>query len=211
MKTALLVGATGLIGDLLARRLVESADYERVTVLTRKPLSWQHARLQEIPFDFDNPNGLLVRADDIFCALGTTMKKAGSREAFRKVDYQYPLDVARLGLQNGAKQFSIVTAMGADVDSAIFYNRVKGEVERELGTLGYPTLLIFRPSLLLGNRGEVRLGERIGEGFMRLFAPLIPAKYKAVEAASVANAMFTTAQQDLQGQHVFESDVLQGY
>lgn len=211
LKTALIVGATGLIGDLLTHRLVESSAYDRVQVLTRKSLGWQHPRLQEVPFDFDHPNGLLVRADDIFCCLGTTIKKAGSKDAFRKVDYQYPLDVARLGLENGASQFAIVTAMGANASSSIFYNQVKGEVERDLAALHYPTLLIFRPSLLLGNRSEKRLGERIGSGVMRLLAPLIPAKYKAVDAEKVANAMLTTTQQRFHGQHIFESDALQRY
>lgn len=211
LKTALVVGATGLIGDILTHRLVESASYDRIFVLTRRPLPWQHPRLQEVPFNFDQPNGLLVRADHLYCCLGTTMKKAGSKEAFRKVDYQYPLDVARLGRENGASQFAIVTAMGANTQSSIFYNQVKGEVERDLSALNFPTLLIFRPSLLLGNRRENRLGEQIGEGFMRLFAPLIPAKYKAIEAAKVANAMLTTMQQGLTGKHIFESDALQGY
>jgi len=210
-KTALLIGATGLIGDLLAHQLVDSPDYSSVKVLIRKSLTWQHPRLQEVQFDFDHPNGLLTQADDIFCCLGTTMKKAGSRDAFRKVDYQYPLDIARLGLANGAKQFSIVTAMGADTNSSFFYNRVKGEVERDLTALGYPTLLIFRPSLLLGNRTENRFGERLAEGAMRLFAPLIPARYRGVDAAKVANAMRQTAQQGLTGKHIFESDALQGY
>ncbi|RYC71131.1 oxidoreductase [Spirosoma sordidisoli] len=210
-KTALLIGATGLIGDLLTHQLVNSPDYSSVKVLIRKSLTWQHPRLQEVQFDFDHPNGLLTQADDIFCCLGTTMKKAGSRDAFRKVDYQYPLDIARLGLANGAKQFSIVTAMGADTNSSFFYNRVKGEVERDLTALGYPTLLIFRPSLLLGNRTENRFGERLAEGAMRLFAPLIPARYRGVDAAKVANAMRQTAQQGLTGKHIFESDALQGY
>ncbi|WP_077920211.1 oxidoreductase [Spirosoma sp. 209] len=210
-KTALLIGATGLIGDLLAHQLVNSPDYSSVKVLIRKSLTWQHPRLQEVQFDFDHPNGLLTQADDIFCCLGTTMKKAGSRDAFRKVDYQYPLDIARLGLANGAKQFMIVTAMGADTNSSFFYNRVKGEVERDLTALGYPTLLIFRPSLLLGNRTENRFGERLAEGAMRLFAPLIPARYRGVDAAKVANAMRQTAQQGLTGIHIFESDALQGY
>lgn len=210
-KTALVLGATGLIGDLLTRRLVESSVYERVKVLVRKPLLWQHPHLQETQFDFDRPNGLLTRADDVFCCLGTTMKKAGSRGAFRKVDYQYPLDVARLSLSNGAQQFAIVTAMGADTDSTFFYNRVKGEVERDLTALRFPTLLIFRPSLLLGNRNENRFGERLAEGAMRLLSPLIPAKYKGVEASKVANAMLTTMQQGLTGKHVYESDQLQAY
>lgn len=210
-KTALVLGATGLIGDLLTHRLVNSPIYERVKVLVRKSLGWQHPRLQEVQFDFDQPNGLLIQADDIFCCLGTTMKKAGSKDAFRKVDYQYPMDIARLGLANGAKQFAIVTSLGADPKSSFFYNRVKGEVERDLTALGYPTLLIFRPSLLLGSRGETRLGERLAEGAMRLFGPLIPARYKGIESAKVANAMLTTAQQHLTGKHVFESDALQNF
>ncbi len=210
-KTALVVGATGLIGNLLTHRLVDSSVYERVKVLVRTPLPWQHPRLQEVQFDFDRPNGLLTQADDVFCCLGTTMKKAGSRDAFKKVDYQYPMDVARLSLENGTRQFAIVTAMGADAGSTFFYNRVKGEVERDLSALNVPTLLIFRPSLLLGNRSESRLGERLAEGAMRLFSPLIPAKYKGVDAAKVANAMLTTTQRGLTGKHVFESDQLQAF
>ena len=142
------------------------------------------------------------------------MKKAGSKEAFQKVDYQYPMDIARLSRANGSQQFAIITSMGADTESSFFYNRVKGEVERDLAALNFPTLLIFRPSLLLGNRsnsGENRLGERIAEGAMRLFSPLIPAKYKAIEAGKVADAMLTTTQQGLTGKHVFESDALQKF
>ena len=213
-KTALIVGATGLIGNLLTHRLVDSPIYSSVKVFVRKPLTWQHPRIQEVQFDFDHPNGLLTQADDVFCCLGTTMKKAGSKEAFQKVDYQYPMNIARLSLANGSRQFAIVTSMGADTESSFFYNRVKGEVERDLAALNFPTLLIFRPSLLLGNRsssGENRLGERIAEGAMRLFSPLIPAKYKAVEADKVADAMLTTTQQGLTGKHVFESDALQKF
>ncbi|WP_460949598.1 oxidoreductase [Spirosoma daeguense] len=210
-KTALVVGATGLIGDLLTHYLVDSPIYEKVKVLVRKSLNWQHPRLQEIQFDFDHPNGLLTQADDIFCCLGTTIKKAGSKDAFRKVDYQYPLEIAKLGLANGAQQFAIVTSLGADPDSSIFYNRVKGEIERDLTALNYPTLHIFRPSILLGNRSENRLGERIGIGFVKLFNPLIPAKYKGIEASKVAKAMQKTMQEGLQGKHVFESDQLQNF
>jgi uncharacterized protein YbjT (DUF2867 family) len=210
-KTALVLGATGLIGNLLTHQLVDSPTYEKVKVLVRKSLNWQHPNLQEVQVDFDHPNGLLTQADDVFCCLGTTMKKAGSKEAFRKVDYQYPMDIARLSRANGATQFSIVTAMGADVQSSFYYNRVKGDVEQDLTALNYQTLLIFRPSLLLGNRQENRLSERLAEGAMRLFSPLIPAKYKGVEAAKVANAMLATAQQGLVGKHVFESDALQAY
>lgn len=210
-KVALVLGATGLVGDQLTHRLIDATVYDKVKVLTRRPLSWQHPRLQEISFDFEHPNGLLTQADDIFCCLGTTIKKAGSKEAFRKVDYQYPLDIARMGLDQGARQFSLVSSMGADSGSSFFYNRVKGDLERDLSALGYPSLLIFRPSLLLGNRAEFRLGERIGAGVMRLLAPLIPARYKGIEATQVANAMFSIAQKGLTGKHIFESDALQRY
>lgn len=215
-KTALVLGATGLIGSFLTHLLVDSPIYTNVKVLARNSLGWQHPRLQEIQFDFEHPNGLLTQADDIFCCLGTTMKKAGSKDAFQKVDYQYPLDIARLSLAHGARQFAIVTSMGADSESSFYYNRVKGEVERDLTSLAFPTLLIFRPSLLLGNRtttgrSETRLGERIAEGAMRLLKPLIPAKYRAIDAAKVANAMFMTTQTSLTGKHIFESDALQNY
>ncbi|GAB4031612.1 oxidoreductase [Spirosoma jeollabukense] len=210
-KTALVLGASGLIGNLLTHRLVDSPIYSNVKVLVRKSLSWQHPRLQEVQFDFDHPNGLLTQADDVFCCLGTTIKKAGSKENFRKVDYQYPMEIGQLGLTNGAQQFAIVTAMGANPASSIFYNRVKGDVERDLAALNYPTLLIFRPSLLFGDRSENRFTERIASGAMRLFSPLIPAKYKGIDADKVANAMLLTMQQELTGKHIFESDVLQEF
>lgn len=210
-KTALVLGATGLIGDQLTHQLIESSWYDKVKVLVRTPLNWQHPHLQEVPFDFERPNGLIAQADDIFCCLGTTMKKAGSKEAFKRVDYHYPINIAQLGLANGASQFAIVTAMGADPESSFFYNRVKGEVERDLMAMNFPTLLIFRPSLLLGNRSENRLGERLAEGVMQLLSPVIPAKYKGIEASKVASAMLTTAQQRLTGRHVYESDALQKF
>ncbi len=211
LKTALLVGSSGLIGDLLTRRLVESPAYERVKVLVRRSLNWQHPRLQEVLFDFDHPNGLLVQANDIFCCLGTTRKQAGSKAGFRQVDYGYPMEIARLGLGNGASQFALVSSMGADANSSFFYNQVKGELERDLARLAYPTLLLFRPSLLTGNCPKARLGERISESVMQLFSPLIPDRFKPVAAAKVAEAMLQTAQQGLTGTHIFPSDALQHY
>lgn len=208
-KIALVIGATGLIGNQLTRKLCQSAYYERVKVLVRKPLGWHHPRLQEIQFDFDRPNGLLTQADDIFCCLGTTMKKAGSKEAFRKVDYQYPMDIARLGREQGATQFALVSSMGADEKSMFYYSRVKGEVERDLSSLNYPTLLIFRPSLLLGQRSESRLSEKISGSMMRLLNPLIPAKYKAIESETVADVLYTKMQEGLTGRHLFESDAIE--
>lgn len=211
LKTALVVGATGLIGNLLTHHLVESAAYDRVKVLVRRSLNWQHPQLQEVLVDFDQLNGLLVQGDDIFCCLGTTIKQAGSQAAFHKVDYEYPLAIAKAGLSNGARQFLLVSSMGANPQSAFFYNRVKGDVERDLIALNYPTLLVLRPSLLLGDRTESRLGERIGKHVMQFFSPVLPARYRPIEANTVAKAMLRLAQQGLTGPHVFESDQLQLY
>ncbi len=210
-RIAVVVGATGLIGSWVVEKLLKSNKYHQVRVLTRKMLLINDPHLESIIFDFDNPSPDLVWGDDIFCCLGTTMAKAGSKEAFYKVDFVYPVQIAAMALANGAKRFAIVTAMGADSKSAIYYNRVKGEVEDALKDLGYKSLLIFRPSLLLGNRTEKRIGERIGEQFMKLFKPLIPGKYRAVEAEKVAAAMVLITTSSVQGTVVYESDILQEF
>ena len=192
-------------------KLLASPAYETVKVLLRAPLKIADLKLQTILFDFDNPDASKVVADDVFCCLGTTIKRAGSKVAFRKVDFDYPILIAQLAKLNGAQRFSIVTAMGADAHSSIFYNQVKGEVEQKLAKFDFESLLIFRPSLLLGNRPERRFGEQIGGVFFRLFAPLIPLKYRAIEAVKVAEAMLQKTVGATPGVHVFESDALQGY
>lgn len=197
-KIALVIGASGLIGKQVVELLLNDAIYSGVIVLVRKSFLPTHQKLKEIVFDFDNPDSSVLRTDDVFCCLGTTMKKAGSKEAFRKVDYEYPLSIARLALKNGAQQLLIVTALGADANSLFFYNRVKGEVEQQLIQLNYPKLKIFRPSLLLGARNENRLGEKFGELLFGIVSPLMvgPLKrYRAIDSAKVARAMVTLAQE----------------
>lgn len=213
-KKALVVGATGLIGNQLLDLLLETDYYVEVRVLVRKPLGRKHPRLVEVVYDFKKPEKEAVIGDDIFCCLGTTMKKAGSKEAFYAVDYEYPLQTARIALTNGATQYLIVTAMGANPESTFFYNRVKGEVEEDLRSLGYRGLHILRPSLLLGNRTEKRLGERIGEAFMRFFEPVLVGplkKYKSIESGKVARAMALLAQKNEKGIFIHESTELQSY
>lgn len=210
-KTALIIGASGLVGGALLAKLLASPAYETVKVLLRAPLKIADLKLQTILFDFDNPDASKVVADDVFCCLGTTIKRAGSKVAFRKVDFDYPILIAQLAKLNGAQRFSIVTAMGADAHSSIFYNQVKGEVEQRLAKFDFESLLIFRPSLLLGNRPERRFGEQIGGVFMRLFSPIIPQKYRAIEAVKVAEAMLQKTVGATPGVHVFESDALQAY
>ncbi|WP_435355508.1 oxidoreductase [Emticicia sp. SJ17W-69] len=211
MKTALVVGATGLIGKHLTIKLLASNFYTKVKVLVRKPLEIKHPNLEQIVVDFDNLDTSKIIADDVFCCLGTTMKKAGSKPAFYKVDFTYPLEIAKAALVNGAKQYLIVTAMGADERSMFYYNRVKGEIEKALSDLRYPTLLIFRPSMLIGEREEPRLGEKIGEKLMNLFSFLIPEKYQAIKGEKVAEAMLILAQKGIKNKDIFESGTLQNY
>lgn len=210
-RTALVVGATGLVGGKVVTQLLASEKYNQVKVLVRQPFATTHPKLQSVLFDFEAPASALVQADDIFCCLGTTMKKAGSKEAFYRVDYTYPYEIAKMALANGAKRFAIITAMGANRKSLFYYNRVKGDIEETLKKLGYETVLIFRPSLLLGNRPESRTGEQIGEKLTQLLKPLIPAKYRAIEAEKVAKAMVSITASNVKGILVYESDVMQEF
>jgi uncharacterized protein YbjT (DUF2867 family) len=211
MKTALVVGATGLIGKHLTIKLLASNFYSKIKVLVRKPLDINHPNLEQIVVDFNNLDTSKIVADDVFCCLGTTMKQAGSKPAFYKVDFTYPVEIAKAALANGAKQYIIVTAMGADEKSMVYYNRVKGEVEKALSDLHYPTLLIFRPSMLLGERKEPRLGEKIGKVVMSLIGFMTPDKYKAIEGEKVANAMMLLAQKGIKNKDIFESGTLKNY
>jgi uncharacterized protein YbjT (DUF2867 family) len=213
-KTALIVGATGLIGNQLLDLILGNENYEEVRVLVRKPLGRQHPRLVEIVYDFDKPTKEAVTAADIFCCLGTTMKKAGSKEAFFTVDHEYPMQIARLSLENGAKRYLIVTAMGADPESTFFYNRVKGEVEEDLRSLGFEAVHFFRPTLLLGNRNDKRSGETISEAVMRFFDPVLIGplkKYRSIESSKVAKAMLALAQKSQKGIFIHESTELESY
>lgn len=213
-RTALLVGATGLIGRQLLTKLLHVPYYDKVIVLTRNSLEMTHTKLTEIIFNFEKPDASVVVADDVFCCLGTTIKKAGSKEAFKKVDLEYPLTIATLAKKNGAEKFLIVSSMGASEESYFFYNQVKGQVEQKLAALKFSTLHIFRPSLLLGNRQETRLGEKVGEMFSTLLKPFMIGwlkKYWAIDSAKVANAMLAFAKKSEKGVFVHESDSLQNF
>ncbi|GLU51987.1 oxidoreductase [Dyadobacter frigoris] len=214
-KTALVIGATGLVGKQVLNYLLASPIYNQIKILTRRATGLKHEKLNEIFFDFDKPDASLVKADDIFCCLGTTIKKAGSEEAFKKVDFQYPLQIGRLGKLNGSSKYLIVSSMGADSKSFIFYNRVKGEIEKELTDLHYDTLHILRPSLLLGDRGgEARFGEKIGEVLAKILDPVMVGplkKYAAIDSAKVARGMVELAQLPEKGLFIHDSAELQHF
>ncbi len=204
-KSILLLGATGLVGSHCLRLLVSDSAYGRVVVLTRRPLPREQlsASVDAHVVDFDNldVHRDLFRADQILCALGTTIRRAGSQASFRRVDYDYPVAAARLGLANGATHYLLVSSIGANAQSRAFYTRIKGEVESAILSLPYRSVTIARPSLLLGPRAEYRLGERIA----KRLAFLVPARYKPIDAHAVAAALVRVAKEDIPGRRILES------
>ncbi|MEV0645939.1 oxidoreductase [Phytomonospora sp. NPDC050363] len=194
-RTALLVGATGLVGGHCLGRLLTEPVYSKVTVLARRDSGHRDERLDERVVDFGALTAADVPAvDDVYCALGTTMAKAGSKEAFRRVDHDHVLKVAELAHAAGATRFALVSSIGADPDSRTFYLRVKGETERDLAAAGFECLEIFRPSGLVGERDDRRLAERVSIPLLQAVSGLLAGSlrpYRAVRAVTVARAMVT--------------------
>lgn len=213
MKTALIAGASGLTGSYLLKLLLESGKYDRVKALVRRPLglTLDYPSLQEIVYDFDHPDPMTVQANHIYCCLGTTMKKAGSKEAFRRVDHDYPLELARMARQNGAEKFALVSAVGANTRSMFFYNRVKGQLEENLGKMPFEALYIMRPSMLLGPRNEKRPGEEIGKALMKPLRFLMPANMRPIHVSQVAAAMPDCMNRKEKGTHIISSAQMQKY
>ena len=203
--TALLAGATGLVGSECLQCLLGQDTYSRVLVVTRRELGQQAAnsKLHPIVTEFDQleASSEELVADHVFCALGTTMRKAGSREQFRIVDLEYPLRLAQIARAGAARHFSLVSAMGASRSSPFFYSRVKGELEQTLRDLDWPSLAIFRPSVIAGDRQESRPGERVGEWLLRM----APARWRPVEASDIAAAMVRVALEEPPGLTIIES------
>ena len=212
-KTALIAGASGLVGQHLLHLLLHSEVYDHIIAIVRSPLNNQHPKLIEHIIDFDKLEELssLFAVDDVFCCLGTTIKKAGSQEMMYRIDVDYPFTIAKLSQQQGAQQFLVVSAMGANPNSSIFYSRMKGEMEQKLASLAYPALSILRPSLLLGERNEVRAGERIGAIAAKGTAWLMVGplqKYKAIEGKQVAQAMLKISDMEKKGDYIYSNEQL---
>ncbi|ANY67145.1 oxidoreductase [Paenibacillus sp. BIHB 4019] len=210
-RKAVVAGATGLIGKELVQLLLDDQAYSAVTLLVRRTTGMVHPKLVEQVIDFDQlqQTDVEMNGADVYCTLGTTIKKAGSQDAFRKVDYEYPLSLGLLASRQGAKQLLLVSAIGAKASSRTFYTRVKGEVEEALRSLGLPALHIFRPSLLLGKREEFRFGERLAAALSGVLSPLYSGplrKYAPVEAGTVAKAMILAAKSGQAGIHMHENE-----
>lgn len=213
MRIAIVAGATGLIGKELVYQLLGDARYEQVIALTRRPWTQVHSKFVNVVTDFKDLDQVLAphRVDDVFCCLGTTIAKAGSKDKFKEVDLTYPLALAKATLALGATQFLLVTALGADKSSPIFYNRVKGQVEEAITAEPFSAIHIFRPSLLLGPREEKRPGEEAAKVLYKYLGFLIPEKYKGIEGRTVARAMQEMAAREQQGVFVHESKEMQQF
>jgi len=212
-RTALLAGATGLVGSQVLELLLADPDWSRVVTVGRRTTSLQHEKLEQRVLDLGALETVsdLPHVDDVFCCLGTTIKQAGSQPAFRLVDHAFVVGLARAGLRAGATQFLLVSAIGADPDSRVFYSRVKGETETAIRKLPYRSIQIFRPSLLLGERPEFRLGERIamlGAPVLRVLLAGRLRRYRPIQAATVARAMVNVAFESPRGPNVFEYDAM---
>lgn len=205
-RTALLAGATGLVGRSCLERLLASDTYERVRVLVRRSVGMSHDKLEELRVDFDALESLSIGAvDDVFITLGTTMKTAGSKEAFYKVDHDYVVATAKLGKRSGASRLALVSSIGVGGPASNYYLSVKGETERDVIALGYECLEIFRPGLLVGDRQEKRTGEALGIAAVQLVGGLFLGplrQYRPIEATAVAAAMVAAIRIGEPGVHV---------
>ncbi|MCT4477826.1 NAD(P)H-binding protein [Peribacillus sp. NPDC101481] len=209
-KTALILGATGVVGTQLVKQLSNSKIYSEIHLLTRREMKFTEPKCTGHVVDFDNLSqyAYLFNVTDVFICLGTTIKKAKSKEAFRKVDYDYIIEAAKMAKTSNVEKLLVITAMGANSKSKFFYSRVKGDLEGTLQRLEMNTVHIFRPSLLLGEREEFRAGEKIS-GLLSTFVkfvfvgPLRP--YRAIEANKVAAAMYAAAQTMAKGYHFYDS------
>ena len=214
MKSALIIGSTGLIGSELVNLLLDSNDYLKVITFVKRDSGIKHPKLTQYVIDFDKPETYkdLVVGDDFFCAIGTTIKKAGSQNAFRKVDFEYPKQFAAFALDNKVKQFMIISSLNANSTSGNFYLKTKGEIQDFLKNCTFESVAVLQPSLLLGNRTEFRLGEKVGAFFMKAFSFVFQGnlkKYKPIEGKTVAKALLKIAQKNVKGFKIYESDVMQ--
>lgn len=198
-----MLGASGLIGSFLLGRLLESPRYSRVDIWARRSTAISNPKAVLEIVNFENLQEHHSNAEDVYCCLGTTIKVAGSQEAFRRVDFDYPVALARVAARDGAKRLLVVSSLGADARSKVFYSRVKGEMEDAVRAAGVPKTCFFRPALLSGPRAEPRMGERVGLALGTVLGPLL-GRYRPIHADLVAAAMLRAAEHDLPAQ-VFES------
>jgi uncharacterized protein YbjT (DUF2867 family) len=210
-RTALIAGATGLVGGHCLRLLLASDACQRVIALARRPLGISHPRLDERVIRFEDLETMdpFPAASEVYCALGTTIAAAGSQSEFRRVDFDYPRALAIRAAAAGARQFLLVSSVSADPGSPNFYLRVKGELEEAVSALRFDSVHIFRPSFLIGDRPRRRRAESLGAALFRAIQPALAGplrKYRAIDAAVLASAMLAAARVARPGRHVYHYD-----
>ena len=217
MKTAVIIGSTGLVGRLLVKKLAREGSFGQILAIVRRPPEGDEAfvnpRVRTLNFDFENWADLELQlssfagssALSFFCCLGTTIGKAGSQVAFRKVDLEHVVSFAKVAQSCRAEQLLVVSAMGADAGSKVFYNQIKGEMEKAVENSFSGVLHFFRPSLLLGDRKDFRFGERLAILTAPLYGPLLPRKYQPVKAEHVAACMLNVALRKIRVSKVIEN------
>lgn len=213
-RVALIAGASGMVGRALVRELLDTPAYTRVIGLSRRPLPFEHPRFANRILDFGRMEEQLktLRCDDAFCCLGTTIRTAGSQQAFRTVDHDLVVRFAKLARELGAQTFTLVSSTGADANSRYFYLRTKGETELVVETLRFPALFIVQPGLLLGSRRELRPLELVAQGAMTLVNPLLQgglAKWRAISAVRLAGAMRQIAMSGRRGVYRYAGQKLE--
>jgi len=213
-KKAILAGATGAIGSSLLQQLLADRNYSEVMVLVRKKLELKNPKLKQIILDFDKLKDFSheITGDVVFCCLGTTAKQTPDKNEYRKIDYQYPLDIAWIAQVNGAESYHLISAMGANKNSAIFYNKTKGEVEHDLKAVPFKSIHIYQPSLLDSSRTDKRFGEGLMNKIMHVINPLLVGglrKYRSIKVENVAKAMLNQSLEDKKGVFTYESDKIQ--
>jgi uncharacterized protein YbjT (DUF2867 family) len=210
---AIVFGASGLTGSFVTNILAEDHRYEKVVLFVRNLLPLQNPKISQIPYDPENPEGVadIIRGNHLFCCIGTTIKKAGSKASFYRTDHDLVLNIGRIAAANGVSSFVLISSIGANPNSSNNYLRTKGAVENSLRRLNFNNLSIVRPSMLLGIRSEYRFGEEAGKFIMKIVQPLLIGKlkkYRGIHAATVAKAMIVAAFRE-NGIFVYESDRLE--
>jgi uncharacterized protein YbjT (DUF2867 family) len=211
-RTALIFGSTGLIGNLLLEELIQSDEYQEILIFVRQTIDLYQFKVKELVVDFSNPASFSekITGDDVYICLGTTIKKAGSVKKMEEIDKDLPVAIASFASANGVKRIAVVSSIGANAESANFYLRIKGEMEREICKLKFENTAIVRPSILLGERKEKRAGELVSKVVMKTVNPLLVGKmkkYRGIHGRDVARAMITILQKP-QVKTVYESDEL---
>ena len=206
IRTAIVIGATGLVGRHLTEQLLRDRRFELVKIFVRRSTGINNSKLQEHVVDFDNPDGWkkLVTGDVLYSAMGTTLRQAGSKEAQYKTDYTYQYQVAKVAAANGVPEYVLVSAAGSSPDSSVFYSRIKGELERDVQKLPFETIHIIRPGMLAGEREKVRTGEQLGVGVLNIIS-LIPGlkKLRPIQGGEVARAMLNATFRHVVGIHSY--------